>query len=96
MDSGLILAPSLEAAFSNYRMSLIVSEFEDRDYVTLLAEALMSVMSSEGMIRSARIFLEVLDLLTDSIIEAISLLNATSWERAWSLCSMIPFFLLSC
>lgn len=51
-------------------MSLIASVFEDLDSVTLLAEALISEISKEGMTKSAIILLDALDLLIDSIIDA--------------------------
>ena len=51
--------------------------FDDLDSVTLLAEALISEISKEGMTKSAIIFFDALDLLIDSIIDAIYLLSAT-------------------
>lgn len=74
----------------------MVSALVDLDSMTLLAEDLMSEISSEGITRSARMFLDELDFLIDSIIEAIYLLKATYWVRALSLCSMISFFLFNC
>lgn len=78
MLSGLSFEPYLDEALSNYLINLIASLLELLDSVTLLAEALISVISSEGITRSARIFLEEFDLLIESIILAIYLLKATS------------------
>lgn len=75
--SGFSLDPYFDDAFSNSLMSLTASLLEFRDSVTFFAEALMSLISSEGITRSARTFLEVLDLLIESIIVAIYLLKAT-------------------
>lgn len=87
--SGLSFEPYFEEAFSNYLINFTASLLEFRDSVTLFAEALISLMSRDGITRSARIFLEELDLLIESIIVAIYLLKATSWESDLSLCSMI-------
>lgn len=76
MASALILEPSLEA-FSNSRMILMASVLEDLDSITLLADALMSEMSREGMTRSLMRLRDALDLLIVSIMEAISLLKVT-------------------
>ena len=94
--SALSLEPSFDPAFSNSLMSLTASVLEDLDSTTLLAEALMSAMSREGMTKSLMRLRDVLDLLIVSIIDAISLLKATYCESALSLCSIISFFLLSC
>ena len=90
------MEPSFDPAFSNSLISLTASVLEDLDSITLLAEALMSAMSREGMTKSLMRFLDALDLLIVSIMEAISLLKANYCESALSLCSIIPFFLLSC
>lgn len=67
-------------------MSLTASVLEDLDSTTLLAEALMSAMSREGMTKSLMRLRDALDLLIVSIIDAISLLKATYCEKALSLC----------
>jgi hypothetical protein len=56
----------------------MASLLTDLDSVTLFAEALISLISNEGITKSAKIFLEALDLRIVSIIVAISLLKATS------------------
>jgi hypothetical protein len=55
----------------------MASVLEDLDSVTLLADALMSEMSREGMTRSLMRLLDALDFLIVSIMEAISLLKVT-------------------
>ena len=90
MASALSLEPSFDPAFSNSLMSLTASVLENlEDSTTFLAEALMSVMSKDGMTKSSIRFRDKLDFLIVSIIDAISLLKATYCESDLSLCSMI-------
>ena len=77
IPSALSFDPYFDPAFSNSLISLIASAFDDLDSVYRLAEALISEISSEGITKSAIIFFDTLDLLIDSIIDAIYLLNAT-------------------
>jgi 4-hydroxyphenylpyruvate dioxygenase-like putative hemolysin len=91
----LLLATSPESPVAKYvekngeGIHHIAFEVEDLDSATLLADALISEMSKEGITRSLMRLRDALDFLIVSIMEAISLLKVTYCERALSLCSMI-------